>query len=212
MYATFCDGCGEWADHGVERAVNAIRLHCTRCGHKATRQMRLLPLFIVTGASGAGKSSVVAELRCLIPDWEVFETDILWDSGGDWHFVRQNWLRIAHSIAQSGRPTLLCGTLLPQDIDRCDHRDLFSQIHYAGLHCDAPTLAARLRTRPAWPLCTEAFIAEHQQFSRWLLDHATTAFDPPLHVIDTTHIGIAEVAQQIRDWALTYWPRGEEAT
>ena len=47
-----------------------------------------LPLFIVTGASGAGKTCVVPELRRLLPDWEVFETDILWDSGGDWFFVK----------------------------------------------------------------------------------------------------------------------------
>ena len=47
----------------------------------------------------AGKTAVITELRRLLPEWEVFETDILWDSGGDWQFVRSNWLRIAHSIA-----------------------------------------------------------------------------------------------------------------
>jgi hypothetical protein len=167
--------------------------------------MRLLPLFIVTGASGAGKTAVVPELRRLLPEWEVFETDILWDSGGDWFFVKQNWLRIAHSIAQSGRPTLLCGTLLPEDVDRCDHREFFSQVHYLSPHCDALTLVARLRARPGSRGCTQEFIAEHLKFSQWLLDHATTVFDPPLETVDTTHSSVAEVAVRIRDWALARW-------
>jgi hypothetical protein len=164
--------------------------------------MRLLPLFIVTGASGVGKTAVVEELRRLLPDWAVFETDILWDSGGDWQFVRSNWLRIAHSLAQSGRPTLLCGTLLPEDVDRCDHRDFFTHVYYVNLHCDDATRNARLRARPAWRGCTESFIAQHERFARWLLEHGRFTCDPPMHVIDTTATPVAQVAEQIRDWAL----------
>jgi|GEM_PF-5668151 Guanylate kinase len=34
-----------------------------------------LPLFIVTGASGAGKTTVMQELRILMPDFVIFSTD-----------------------------------------------------------------------------------------------------------------------------------------
>jgi hypothetical protein len=205
VYATFCGGCGRWADHTVERGEDAVRIECVDCGHQETRAMRLLPVFIVTGASGVGKSSLIPDLRRLLPEWELFETDILWDSGGDWQFVRQNWLRIAHSIAQSGRPTILCGTLLPEDVDRCDHRELFSQVHYACLHCEPAALATRLRTRPAWPPCEEAFIQEHQVFTRWFQENAATAFDPPLTLIDTTNEPPPITALRVRDWALARW-------
>jgi predicted ABC-type ATPase len=174
--------------------------------------MRILPLFIVTGASGVGKTSVVEELQRLMPGWHVFETDILWDSGRDWHFVRQNWLRIAHRIAQTGRPTILSGTHLPENIDPCDHRDFFSTVHYLILHCADEALAARLRSRPAWHNQTEEFIAEHRRFNRWLVENAAAAFDPPAAVLDTTRLAIPLVAQRIREWAVAHWPRERESS
>jgi broad-specificity NMP kinase len=169
--------------------------------------MHLLPLFVVTGASGAGKTSVVEELQELMPDWHVFETDILWDSGRDWHFVRQNWLRIAHRIAQTGRPTLFCGTHLPEHLNACDHRELFSQVHYLILHCADATLAARLHARPAWHEQTEAFIVDQRRFNQWLVENAATAFDPPAALVDTTSISVPQAARQIRDWAVRQWKR-----
>lgn len=164
--------------------------------------MRLLPLFIVTGASGVGKTSVVEPLQQIMPDWQVFETDILWDSGRDWQFVRQNWLRIAHCIAQTGRATILCGTHLPEQIDACDCREFLSPVHYLILHCEDETLVARLQGRPAWHNQTDAFIAEQRRFNRWLVENATTAFDPPAALVDTTHASVTEVGRRIKAWAM----------
>jgi broad-specificity NMP kinase len=205
MHATGCAACEVWGEHSVEREAASVRLRCQNCGQVTIRPMRILPLFIVTGASGVGKTSVVDELQRLMPDWHVFETDILWDSGGDWQFVRQNWLRIAHRIAQTGRATILCGTHLPEQIDACDHRDFFSQVYSLILHCEDAALAKRLRGRPAWHNQTEAFIAEQRRFNLWLVENAATAFDPPAALVDTTGIAIAEAARQIRDWAMTAW-------
>src|SRR5207248_290012 len=85
MYLTGCEACREWIGHIVERTGEAVHLECVNCGRRTNRPMRILPLFIVTGASGVGKTSVVEELQRLMPEWQIFETDILWDSGGDWH-------------------------------------------------------------------------------------------------------------------------------
>jgi hypothetical protein len=180
----------------VNKQAQSIR--CPQCGYVAAS--RILPLCIVTGASGVGKTAVVRELHRLLPEWDVFETDIL--HGADWQQVKCNWLRIAYAIAQSGRYTLLCGTLLPEQVDQCDHRPLFSRVYYLNLHCDDATRAARLRARPAWRGCDEAFIAQHQQFAQWLLDHAATAFDSPMPTIDTTHQTPRQVAEQICAWVL----------
>jgi hypothetical protein len=194
-----CGACGYYNALLVDKSSQSAR--CMSCGH--VEPMRIVPLFIVTGASGAGKTVVVAELRRLMPDWDVFETDIMW--GADWQQVKNNWLRIAHSIAQSGRGTLLCGTMLPEDVDRCDHRDRFSQVYYLNLHCNDAARDARLRARPGWRGCTEEFIAEHRRFAQWLLDNAATAFDPPMITVDTTNAPVSAVAGQIRDWARERW-------
>jgi broad-specificity NMP kinase len=203
MYAMGCEACERWGSHAVQREQGAVRLQCVNCGHVETRPMRCLPLFIVTGASGVGKTSVVEELQQLLPEWHVFETDSLWDSGRDWQFVRQNWLRVAHRIAQTGRATILCGTHLPEQINACDHRELFSAVHYLILHGADETLAARLERRPAWYQQTPASIAEHLRFNRWLVQNAVLAFDPPAAVVDTTMADVREVAGRIRDWALS---------
>jgi hypothetical protein len=194
-----CAACGDYNRLMIDKTAQSAQ--CLSCGH--AEPMRIVPLFIVTGASGVGKTAVVGELRRLMPEWEVFETDLIW--GADWQQVRNNWLRIAYSIAQSGRGTILCGTMLPEEIDRCDHRDRFSQVHYLSLHCDDSTRDARLRVRPGWRGCTEEFIAEHREFARWLLENAATAFDPPLTTVDTTNTPVSTVAEQIRDWALERW-------
>jgi hypothetical protein len=103
------------------------------CGHQQAH--RFLPLFIVTDPSGAGKTAIVLALQQLLPDWDVFETDILWDSGGDWTMVKCNWLRIAQQIAQrpAGNPTILCGTILPDQIAGCPSLPLFSAVHWLAL-------------------------------------------------------------------------------
>lgn len=195
--ALVCSGCGDYIQPIV--SVESQSMRCPAC-HQVEAQ-RIGPLCIVTGTSGVGKTTVVPLLRILLPAWEIFDTDII--HAADWQQHRSNWLRLAHAIAQNGRHTLLCGTLLPEDVDRCDHRPFFSKICYLNLHCDDATRAARLAARPAWRQSSSPeFITHHRQFAQWLLDHAVTDFDPPLFTVDTTHATPLETAQQIQRWAL----------
>lgn len=191
-----CNGCRAWVKPLVDRAAETVR--CAECGHE--ERFRCRPLFIVTGTSGAGKTAVIPELRRLLPECDVFETDVLWDSGGDWSMVKCNWLRIAYSIAQSGRHTILCGTMQPTELEQCDHYPFFRRIHWLALHCDDEARASRLRERRGTLACSEEFIEEHHRFARWLLENAQTAFDPPLTVLDTTRAPVAETAARIHDW------------
>lgn len=196
--AIVCGGCGDYIQPEVQVEQQSMR--CLVCGHVVAT--RILPLFIVTGASGAGKTAVVSELRRLLPAWDIFETDVI--HGADWQQVKCNWLRIAHAIAQSGRHTILCGTILPADLQQCDHYSFFSKIYFLNLHCDDATRAVRLRARPAWRGCNEPFIEEHRKFAQWLLDYAATEFDPPMPTIETTLATPEEVAKQICEWATAH--------
>ena len=195
--AVVCASCGEYVQPVVSVATQSMR--CPHCHY--IEAQRIGPLWIVTGTSGVGKTTIVPHLRTLLPAWEIFDTDLI--HAADWQQHRSNWLRLAHAIAQNGRYTMLCGTLLPADVDRCDHRPFFSSIYYLNLHCDDATREARLLARPAWRQSgTPEFIERHRHFAQWLLDHATTAFDPPLPTIDTTHATPIETAWQIQQWAL----------
>lgn len=197
-----CDGCGEWIVPRVDHALGTAA--CPLCSHRNLR--RFLPLFVVIGASGVGKTAVVPELRRLLPAWDIFETDILWDSGQDWQFIKCNWLRIAHSLHQSARAVLLCGSIMPDQLAQCGTPTLFPRIHSLALTCDADVQTPRLQARPAFRGSTREFIRAQQEFRQWFLEHAATDFNPSLVLVDTTRTSLEHTAKEIRDWAVDRWP------
>src|SRR5699024_4166223 len=124
-----------------------------------------LPLFIITGASGTGKSTVVPYLQKLLPNFAVFDIDPIFDDVGDWQKLKNIWLRVASDLAKSNRMTVLCGTMLPWDIEKCTNYHDFSHIYYINLHCNDEVRSIRLRERD-W---TDDVINEHQVFAHWLV-------------------------------------------
>lgn len=160
--------------------------------------MRKMPLFIITGASGTGKTTVTPLLRKLMPEIDVFDMDII--QNVDWQVAKHNWLRIAYSISLSCRCTILCGTMTPENLETCDHKEHFSHICYLNLHCDDQTRNSRLKARN-WD---DDLIYEHLNFAKWLINNAEIAFDPPMPTIDTTNTAVEEVANQIMIWVNTY--------
>ena len=85
---------------------------CPLCGYDQPflRQR----LFVITGASGAGKTAVCRELaprmrnRCA-----ALESDILWglvpaSNEDGYRSYRNVWLRLAKNIDQAGLPVILC--------------------------------------------------------------------------------------------------------
>ncbi len=119
------------------------------------------------------------------------------------------------AIAQGGRHTVICGTLMPWDLDACDARGLVGSIHFLNLHCSDEVREQRLRARPAWRQSShEAYIEQHRKFAQWLLDNAATAYNPSMQIVDTSNASVTEVAAAIARWVLTVLqgkPRREPA-
>lgn len=157
------------------------------------------PLFIVTGASGTGKTTIVAPLRKLMPDFDVFDIDVISQDVDDWQKLKNIWLRVASNIAKSGRITILCGTIMSWDAEKCDDYDSFSQIYYLNLHCDDATREKRLRERE-W---SEEMIKEHKHFAKWLLENADEAFTPKLPTFNTTCVPPNKIAVELKEWILS---------
>jgi hypothetical protein len=169
------------------------RLRCPRCGDESW--LPDLPLFVVTGASGAGKSTITAPLRNLLPGCVVFETDVILHVAAlGWDTWRNTWLQLTHAVAVGGRATVLTGSLIPDQLERMPARRLVGPIHFALLDCPDDILAERLRARPTWRgSSSQATITDHQRFAAWLRACVTPSFD-------TGAASPAEIAGDVAAW------------
>ena len=181
----------------------AAPLVCEACGHE--QEFVRQPLYCLAGPSGTGKSTVGHALLPRVADrFVVLEQDVLWvpelrDPTDHHRTFRTTWLRLAATIGQSGRPVLLCGTVVPPELEPLPERALFSEVHYLALTCRPDVLAARLRARPAWREWEEPRVAEMLEYAVWLERHAAN-LDPPVQLLDTTERSIEETVAAVHRW------------
>ena len=200
-----CPQCGEdRADKIIEpEGPYAV---CPDCNyrHKFVR----LPLFVLTGASGVGKTTTCLALAAGAIDFVPIESDILLLSfvdelnqpGTNYREYRELWLRLCKNISQAGRPVILCGVGEPTQFEQCVERRYFSEIFYLALVCEDEVLASHLRNR-AWT--REAAggerIKKELAFNQWLKDNAKST-QPPMTLLDTTEFSVDETATAVVRW------------
>ncbi|UVI29695.1 AAA family ATPase [Paenibacillus spongiae] len=199
-----CIQCGEYH---VEKSIQPINNFeafaiCPHCGH-AHRFFRL-PLFVVTGASGVGKSTICLALTSKLKDAVVIEGDILWSDSITGNF-RELCLRVAKTISLNGKPVVLFGTTIPEEFENCKERRYFSEIHYLALTCDDAVLAERLRARPSWRgFDNEDIINHHLGFNRWNKENINSV-TPPMELLNTTNVTVQETAEKVKAWIEDKW-------
>jgi predicted kinase len=210
-----CPGCGEYsADKVVEpAAAPAAVAICAHRGHRHTFHRG--PLFIVTGASCTGKTTIALQLAAALPDYVVLDSDILWGkafvevegTAADPHPYRTVWLRMAKNIGQGGRPVVLLGSAIQEQFEASPERRYFETLHYMTLVCSDETLDARLSARPAWRGSGTAEVRETMRaFNRWLREHAATT-SPPMTLLDTTALSVTEVVDAVSAWVRDHFCR-----
>jgi len=200
-----CNVCPHCGEYSVEKEIDpqgpfAI---CPFCGHRI--RFVQLPLFVLTGASGTGKTTIALNLARSFHECVTMDSDMLWgvvpDTTRDGYSVfRDTWLRVAKNIGQAGRPVVLVGSALPDQFENCPERRYVAEIHYLAVVCDNDTLVQRLRARPAWRGSgAAAFIEDMLRFNTYLKSHAGTSV-PPMSVLDTTSSTIDESTAATIEW------------
>jgi shikimate kinase len=197
-----CARCGDYTDEKTIDPAGPFAI-CPFCGHR--QRFLRLPLFVVTGASGTGKSTVAWSLAGETRDWVCFDTDILWrpefDTPEDgYQDFRNLGLRVAKNISQAGRPVVLISGGIPDQFEASPERRYFSEVHYLALVCDDSVLVDRLRARPAWRMSGRPEVIEQERsFNRWLRDNASNTV-PPMTLIDTGAISEEEKSRRVAHW------------
>ena len=200
-----CSHCGAYV---VEKEIHpsgagrALAV-CPRCGQ--AHPFAYLPLFIITGPSAAGKSSVCLQAAARDHQHVHLETDILWgalpaSADDDYAGYHNHWLRIAKNAAQGGRPVVLYNSAHPQQIETCPEGRYFSRVHYLALVCEPETLAARLKARPAWRESGDSqFIDAMLAYNAWFRQQAAQS-ESPLELLDTTCQSLPETVDAVLAW------------
>ena len=203
-----CPRCGQYADDKTIDPAGPYAI-CPHCGH--AHPFLRLPLFVLTGASGTGKTTVCLELPRALPECVCLEADILWrpefDTPHDGYYTHRNlWLRLCKNIGQGGRPVFLCGSSIPKQYEACAERRYFSAIHHLALVRDDDELLLRLQARPAWRRCQNPeFIEAMLAFNRWFTDHANDT-KSPMTLLDTTHTSVENVIARVARWVRARLP------
>ncbi len=162
---------------------------------------RKMPLFVITGASCAGKSAMCEVLSQGEKNYVVMESDLLWSSIYDtpddgYKAFRTVWMRVCKSISQIGMPVVLCGCSVPEQFEQLEERRSFTDVHYLAVVCDDEVLEKRLAGRrvtdPGW-------IRSSLAFNSWLKKHARET-EPPIHLLDNSNLTPKEAARIADTW------------
>ncbi len=145
-----CENCGRRQDR---LTVDGESLRCEHCG--AGRAIYRPPLLVVTGAIGAGKSTICQRLAgtidgAVLLDGDIFSHDVASvippnaDYEAFWRFL----IRVAHEVGQNHLAVVYFSVMRPaQVLVHTDLHQLFSGVHFLGLHCTEATLRTRIARR-----------------------------------------------------------------
>ncbi|MFB6136057.1 MAG: hypothetical protein ABEJ04_04800 [Halobacteriaceae archaeon] len=199
-----CPACGaDREDAGVRVDPDGPALVCGGCDHEQSFVMPTLR--IVTGAAGAGKSTVMRELAGDV-DATLFEDEQLWHEAFESEpeaAFDDYVLRVLRDAAQSGPPPVLftTGMGVPGNVEDLSNRRFFGESHYLALVCSTAEQAARLRGRAGWEGEDEwADVETQTEFGDWFRENAT---ELGIDLLDTTDASVEETVADVRAWLAT---------
>lgn len=163
---------------------------------------RRTPLFIITGASCVGKSTMCEILFRNESQYIVLEGDILWTDfyntpDDDYRRYRELWMRVCKNISQIGMPVVLCGCATPKQFERCDERKSFTDIHYLAVVCNSDVLEKRMTAQRG--VTDEKWIRSSIEFNVWLKENAEKT-EPAIYLLDNSELSPKEAAEIADKW------------
>ena len=159
-------------------------------------------LFLISGASCVGKSTLCEELFHRETAYIVLESDLIWrevyDTPEDnYRAFRQVWMRICSNVSQIGLPVVLCCCAIPEQFEALPERALFTETHYLAAVCNDAEM--RRWICEGRGVTDEKWIRSSLDFNRWLRENAGQT-TPKITLLDTTSLTPQQAAVLADRW------------
>lgn len=195
-----CPRCGnfDW-----DKTVEGNRITCPKCGQ--SWGFLKLPLFVVTGASGVGKTTALQALQRASRDFVCLDADFFYnlmphETEEDYMAQTEQAQALSRDIMQCGRPVIWAKAGNIHMLDKTYGARFFRGIYVMALTCGEKELRRRMTVGrgigdPGWVQSSvdyDRYFAEHDRIGG-------VAYD----TLDAAGLTAEETARALARWALS---------
>lgn len=194
------DSCPKCGNYEWDKDVNGRTISCPRCGH--SWDFLKLPLFIVTGASGVGKTTTLQALQRWSRDFVCLDSDLFYnlmphETPEDYMAQTEQLMAFARDVMQCGKPTVWARAGNIDMLDEAYGARFFGGIYVLALVCDERELRRRMAEGrgiddPGW-------VRSSVDYNRYFMEHqsiGSVAYD----TLDITGLTADEAASAAEAW------------
>jgi len=199
----FCPRCEAAPPHRDPNPEQGTAI-CTHCGTE--NKIPSVPLLVITGGSGCGKTTVSLGLLRKRNPYFVVDADFLChdrDAFDSWDAFYNFTSIVSLTLARNLRPIILVGGMHPSQIENAKTSAYFSAVHFLVISCDPATQTERLKGRSlqgGMKTPTPESISNALNQNRWITEGAGSR--PNATVLDTTHLTRDQTTSIADRWIL----------
>ncbi len=194
-----CSNCGNYDWDKEVRKEDKTVVRCPKCGH--TWKSKALPLFILTGCSGVGKTTTALELQQRDTNFIILDADYFTfmpsETSEDWAAHVEQMESLSSDLMQCGLPVMWA---MAGNLDRLKHtyhKRFFRDIHCLALVCDEQEL--RRRMQEGRQITDENWIQSSVDYNQYFMEHDHIG-DTVFETFDITGKSKKEVADYVIHW------------
>lgn len=192
-----CPKCGNAA---WGKKVAGDRIFCPACG--AQWGFIKLPLFVVTGASGVGKTATVQALQGMTRDFVCMDADFFYnimphETEDDNMSQSEQMALFSRNIMQCGKPVVWARAGNIGMLDQGYGPRFFSGIYVLALTC--PEEELRRRMTEGRGIADENWVQSSVDYNRYFLEHEYVR-GVKFERLDTGSLTVREAAGAVEGW------------
>ena len=192
-----CPHCGNWQ---WDKEVTETEVICPKCGGRWP--LRKLPVYILTGCSGVGKTTTGQALQKMTDEFIVLDSDMFHSllqprtEEGHMQVVEQT-LSLTKNTNQAGKLTLWTKAGLIDKFPLAYNARFFSRIKVLALTAEESEL--RRRMTEGRQISDEGWIESSVDYNHYFRTH-TSIGAVPYDALDITKLSPEQAAKKVLEW------------